>query len=86
MAKPDWKHDCARCKFLGQTIGGNKAVDLYYCDSMGGKLTTLIARYGNDGPDYLSAHPQYVQPNGHSELFAAKALWEESQNLPVNTD
>lgn len=79
---PKWKHDCTKCKFLGQTIGGMKLVDLYVCESHY-FLPTLVARYGDDGPEYLSTHPSYAHANGHAELFAAKALYEESLNLPA---
>ena len=55
-------------------------VDLYYCEAVGGD--TLIARYGDDGPEYLSTTVGMAHPNGHSELFAAQALYEQSHNLP----
>lgn len=42
-------HDCAACSYLGQGARHPyNAVDVY---RHGG---TLIARYGDDGPDYLS--------------------------------
>lgn len=58
--KPNYKHDCEHCTFLGQwseliyTSGGKTLTydyDLYHCDS---NYPTVIARYGNDGPDYQS--------------------------------
>ena len=42
-------HDCDCCKFLGTY----KKHDLYFC-VQDGVLPTLIARYSNDGPDYIS--------------------------------
>lgn len=41
-----YTHDCGECEFLGQY----KEYDLYYCE----KEPTVIARYGNDGPEYMS--------------------------------
>ena len=46
--KPRFTHDCDRCTFLGQ----DGKHDLYYCPQ--GSFPTVIARYGNDGPDYTS--------------------------------
>lgn len=55
-------------------------VDLYSCEALGGD--TLIARYGNDGPEYLSTTAGMAHAEGHSELFAAQFLYEQSLNLP----
>ena len=56
---PIYEHeDCTACMFLGQfTIYANgrneyTTYDLYYHD--GDLEETVIARYGNDGPDYSS--------------------------------
>jgi hypothetical protein len=51
--KPTWKHDCEHCKFLGAILNvkGN-ILDLYAHPHHG--HTTVIARYSNDGPDYLA--------------------------------
>ena len=42
--KPRYKHDCDECTFLGPYRG----FDLYVCD------WTVIARFGDDDPDYKS--------------------------------
>ncbi len=57
---PLFKHDCDRCIFLGcfesvfkrteVEIYPNLLYDLYYCSNG----DTVIARYGNDGPEYMS--------------------------------
>jgi len=44
---PRFTHDCDGCKFLGQ----DEAHDFYFCPS---SMPTVIARYGNDGPEYTS--------------------------------
>lgn len=43
-----YSNDCNYCIPLGQF----QENDLYYCDQHG--IPTVIARYGNDGPDYTS--------------------------------
>lgn len=49
--EPQYQHDCDECTFLGQY--GN--YDLYFCTQGGGyRSPTVIARYGNDGPEYTS--------------------------------
>jgi hypothetical protein len=62
MDKPLYEHDCKNCKYLGRytvsqyywdMTGGVKEVDLYFC-TQGGFLNTVIARFSNDGPDYIS--------------------------------
>lgn len=42
-----FEHDCD-CVFLGNAL----EADLYVC--VGSMNTTVIARYGDDGPDYIS--------------------------------
>lgn len=46
---PRFEHDCESCTFLAHVSGH----DLYYCPQME-KMPTIIARYGSDGPDYMS--------------------------------
>jgi hypothetical protein len=53
---PQHTHDCTACVFLGRmTTVLSRELDLYFCpagtSSMGG---SLVARFGNDGPDYTS--------------------------------
>lgn len=43
-----YKHDCDRCVSLGEY----KGMDLYFCQESFGP--TVVARYGDDGPDYKS--------------------------------
>lgn len=55
VIKPFYKHDCEHCTFLGKwreiTNGRVYDYDLYHCNS---NYPTVIARFGNDGPDYQS--------------------------------
>ncbi len=53
VAKPRFKHDCAACTWLEHCCG----YDLYWCTqpALGdGRWPTLVARYGDDGPDYTT--------------------------------
>jgi hypothetical protein len=45
---PRYQHDCTACTFLGTY----KEFDLYFCPQVG--HPTLIARYGDKGPEYQS--------------------------------
>jgi hypothetical protein len=45
---PRYTHDCDACEYLGEHL----EYDLYYCPRCDGG--TVLARYGNDGPDYAS--------------------------------
>ena len=49
MEKPRYQHDCNTCTFLGQY----KEYDLYYCPQGGGR-DTVIGRFSDNGPDYIS--------------------------------
>jgi hypothetical protein len=62
MDKPLFDHDCSNCQYLGRyTVSqyycdftnGTKDVDLYFC-TQGGMLNTVVARFGNEGSDYIS--------------------------------
>jgi hypothetical protein len=43
-----FKHDCDVCVFLGE----HEEADLYFCGEP--ENYTVIARYSDDGPDYVS--------------------------------
>jgi len=59
-----YQHDCNLCKFMGQY----DEYDLYYCNSaLGGE--TVIARWGNDGPDY---HSGLALAEPHVNLITGK--------------
>lgn len=50
---PVFTHDCESCRFLGHYDGN----DLYYCHPKTQLLPTVVARFGDDGPEYTSAVP-----------------------------
>ncbi len=49
---PLYKHDCSQCEFLGSHRFMEDDYDLYFCLRDG--FPTLLARWSDDGPDYLS--------------------------------
>tara|TARA_R110000772_G_scaffold2410_2_gene8453 strand:- start:68765 stop:68983 length:219 start_codon:yes stop_codon:yes gene_type:complete len=60
-----YKHDCEDCKSLGEFNN----TDLYYCE--GGIGTTVISRFGDNGPDYSSGMI-FATEDGDPNLFEAK--------------
>jgi len=60
---PYFQHDCIKCVFLGGVIlntplGENRRFDIYICpSSQTHKLDSILARFGNEGPEYLSYNP-----------------------------
>jgi len=65
MEQPKFIHDCDNCIFLGIY----EEYDLYYCDNE----PTIIARYGDNGPDYMSGMI-FAQPDKSEPLYKAKQL------------
>jgi len=49
MDQPNYQHDCDSCQYLGKYYGK----DLYACIK-NNKIETIIARYGNEGSQYVS--------------------------------
>jgi len=48
---PKFEHDCDACDFLGTYLG----CDVYTCGGeQDGNMKDILARYGNDGPEYSS--------------------------------
>lgn len=64
---PIFEHDCNNCDFLGVSVDGNTVYDLYYCDTE----ETVIARYSNNGADYMSGMV-FARPDGNKQLYEAK--------------
>lgn len=67
-------HDCDRCRFLGH----EKEHDLYLCP---GVNPTVIARYGSDGPNYLSQLVEVVQANMSKKGSAGTLLLRRAVEL-----
>lgn len=58
--KPKFQHDCKACYFIRNVNG----YDVYTCNG------SIIARYGNDGPDYVSMPV---------EMFVR--MWKENETI-----
>lgn len=54
--KPKWTHDCNACKYIGSMHSDRGLLDWYTCKN------SVIARYGDDGPEYWST-PDYIVNN-----------------------
>lgn len=48
--RPQFQHDCDKCLFLGHYDG----FDVYICIASNNGDGSIIARHGDDGPDYAS--------------------------------
>ena len=46
--KAKWIHDCGSCKYKGSMHSDRGVFDWYVCND------SVIARYGDDGPEYWS--------------------------------
>ena len=51
--KPKYQHDCDDCVYLGLYIDGSGTYDLYFC-VQGGKMPTVIARWGDEPSHNMS--------------------------------
>ena len=52
---PKFIHDCTACKFMGTLSHIDRVCDLYYHPGTNNMLdSTIIARYGNEEPNYTS--------------------------------
>ena len=49
---PRYTHDCDKCEYLGGMEFEGEYHDLYCCPQ--GERPTVIARWGDDGPEYRS--------------------------------
>jgi len=50
---PRYKHDCENCVFLGNFTLDVTYYDFYVC-AAGKNISTVVARYSSDDPDYIS--------------------------------
>jgi len=55
MMKPQWKHDCTACTFIGAMFMHNKTADWYVCGD------TVLARMSDEGSDYWSMPTDIVE-------------------------
>lgn len=53
MAEPSYTHDCSQCVYIGSGTYRDALHDWYKCPTTG-EGWTLVARYGNEAPQYTS--------------------------------
>lgn len=68
MNDPQFEHDCDTCVFLGhyESRDWRRPVDLYVCPGQPGGAT-IIARYGDEGPEYGSGLAFCVSSDHYAE-------------------
>ncbi len=71
---PAFTHDCDDCRYLGTLATPEGRTDLYRCDGGPTVGASLIARFGDEGPDYSSMPESMVDDSARVELRVAKAL------------
>ena len=57
--KAKWIHDCDQCKYTGSMFHHNDILDWYVCND------SVIARRGNDGPEYWSMPISMAKDDGY---------------------
>ena len=75
--KPLYQHDCKECIFLGNYACTGSKYDLYVHPY---GSTAIIARWGDDGPDYMSG---WVFAKVQPALAEAKRRTEIFTDVPV---
>lgn len=54
VGQPKYTHDCQTCVFIGRVNMAGEERDAYYHHSKASFASTVILRYGSEGPDYWS--------------------------------
>ncbi len=62
--KPVFQHDCTKCQYIGTTSGPDR--DWYICESSMGR--TILAREGDDGPEYWSSPVEDISTRWHKPI------------------
>ena len=63
---PKWKHDCNKCEYLGSMVVTGNMLDWYTCGT--GFNKTVIARRGDDGPEYWSMPVDVMRSGNYLSL------------------
>ena len=77
-----FQHDSDCCTFLG-TLDG---VDMYFCDV--GKPATVLARFSDEGPDYVSGIPiaQMMRADGTLNVKCGTASGTKEPGEKIEID
>ena len=79
--KPQYQHDCKRCHFLGPYSDQESATeyDLYVCQNLAHPtLTTLLARYGDEGSNYASSPVDVLAKSNASSYYGPMVAWNRA--------
>lgn len=74
---PRYKHTCPNCTYLGQS----EEYDLYVCSRKNREIDSIIARFGNEGPDYISGLHYALSAQDFTLHTIDKARWTLAQAL-----
>jgi len=66
-SSPSFTHDCESCRLLTTVVDGGRVFDLYSCQG------SVVARFGDAGPDYSSS-PITLARAGRGPLRIAAIL------------
>jgi len=87
--KHHYQHDCDSCDFLGTVnlntpYNGHTKLDLYVCAHKPLPVweNSLLARYGNEGQEYMSCHPNYL----HDRKFPIFPEEEKNHKFDLATE
>lgn len=74
--KPRYTHDCDKCIYLGTVYARRENdckdyIDCYWCANRYPSLSSVLGRYGNEGPEYMSSHPPEAFASGNDYLMMA---------------
>ena len=64
--KPKWEHDCPKCRYLGSMFMAHDIADWYECE---GVDRSVVARYGNEGPNYWSMPKPMVEDDRYLTAY-----------------
>ena len=82
MSEPRFAHDCDECELLGVF----NDFDLYFCTKQ--PMPTVIARWGNTGPDYTSgieiAKAVTCHSTSGSDLVALRVAYLIAKDIGKN--
>jgi hypothetical protein len=78
--KPIYTHDCDKCVYLGtyenRRHGYSEQIDCYWCAKPDfPRLSSILGRYGSDGPQYSSSMPPEAFAYSQDYLITAEGWY-----------
>lgn len=82
VEKPTYQHSCSGCTFLGSYRPADDGLyDLYYCPQ--GHIPTVLARYGDSGPSYVSGMDSPIPTLQEAQKRAVQRGFDTGQGLKL---